>query len=269
MAFQGPDDLRNFLNKSIISGYREDRVSQAAYELSLGSEVYATDSANGKVEVLNSANKDVVINPGQFTLLLTKETVAIPSSKLAFISIKAKQKLKGLVNVSGFHVDPGFTGQLVFSVYNAGPSPITLRYDHPYFLIWFAELSSELKKEDLYNKHSNNHQNQNGIPPDYIDALKGGELASPGSLAKKIDAVERKKLRNEYLITLGIGLLISILIKIYWDHRAEEYGYQKRVKEERMLDEIIRELDSLKSNSVSLHEVDSLIAIKNETANEE
>lgn len=278
MAFLGPDELRTFLNSNIISDYNANRIEQAAYELSLGTEVYTTDSSDGKVEVLSPTNKDVVINPGQFALLLTKETVAIPAGKLAFISIKAKQKLKGLVNVSGFHVDPGFSGKLLFSVYNAGPSSITLRHDEPYFLIWFAELTNTVQTQDLYNSTSNHHQGQKGILPDYIDALKRGELASPGALVKKIDAVsaefteklkelERKKLRNEYLLTLVIGLLIALIIKCYWDSRAEENGYQKRVKEEQNFDTIYDRLDSIQSKSISLYQIDSLIEQKNKTAN--
>ncbi len=42
--------------------------------------------------------------------------------------------------MSGFHADPGFKGHLVFSVYNAGSSPISLERGQPYFLIWFAQL---------------------------------------------------------------------------------------------------------------------------------
>lgn len=278
MAFLGPTDLRTFLNNTIISDYDPDRIEQAAYEMSLGTEVYTTDSSDGKVEVLSPTNKDVVINPGQFALLLTKETVTIPADKLAFISIKAKQKLKGLVNVSGFHVDPGFSGKLLFSVYNAGPSSITLRHDEPYFLIWFAELTNTVQTQDLYDSSSNHHQGQKGILPDYIDALKRGELASPGALVKKIDAVsaefteklkelERKKLRNEYLLTLVIGLLVTLLIKFYWDSRAEESGYQKRVKEEQNFGKIYDRLDSIQSKSISLYQVDSLIKQRNKTAN--
>ena len=48
------------------------------------------------------------IPPGQFAFLLTEEVVSVPPDALAFISIRAKTKFRGLVNVSGFHVDPGY-----------------------------------------------------------------------------------------------------------------------------------------------------------------
>ena len=51
---------------------------------------------------------------------MTKESIEVPLDALGLISIRSKYKLKGLINVSGFHVDPGFRGSLVFAVYNAG-----------------------------------------------------------------------------------------------------------------------------------------------------
>ena len=50
---------------------------------------------------------------------------------MAFISIKAKLKFRGLVNVSGFHIDPGYRGKIIFAVFNAGPQPILLRRGQP------------------------------------------------------------------------------------------------------------------------------------------
>ncbi|PVH24728.1 dCTP deaminase domain-containing protein [Sphingobacterium corticibacter] len=267
MAFLGGRDLRLFLNNKIISDYQETRIKQAAYELSLGEEVYRTDAIDGKVEVLNDKNRTVTINPGQFTLLMTKETVTIPSDKLAFISIKAKPKLKGLVNVSGFHVDPGFSGKLLFSVYNAGPSTITLRHDEPYFLIWFAELKQNLLSNDLYNNSGNNHQDQKGIPSEYIDALKSGELASPSALLKKIKDVEKIKINNEYLLKLFIGIAVTIGLKIMWDSNAEQKGYEMRVLEERTLKNLYEQIDSIKSNSISLGNIDSIIRESKQTPN--
>jgi dCTP deaminase len=66
--------------------------------------------------------------------------VTVPAAAIALISIRARTKFKGLVNVSGFHVDPGYRGQLTFAVFNAGPVPIHIRRGQPIFLIWYARL---------------------------------------------------------------------------------------------------------------------------------
>lgn len=74
-------------------GFEEKRIKSGAYELSLGKEVFVTDAKNRKPELLSETNRGIDINPGQFALFLTKEKVHIPKDKIAFISIKAGEKL--------------------------------------------------------------------------------------------------------------------------------------------------------------------------------
>lgn len=264
MAFLGPTELKKILSSNLIitdgdgnNTYKEDRVEEAAYSLTLGNEAYRTDNKDRKLEVLDEKCRTIEINPGQFTLLMTKEYLCIPKNKLAFISIKAKQKLKGLINVSGFHVDPGFEGKLVFSVYNAGPSTITLEIDKPYFLIWFANLESEAKKGDEYNDVKNHHQGQKTIPLDYVDALKRGELTSPNELLKKINENKTSLDRIIWIGGIIIALAITLTLKtLYdWDSFKKGYEYGKREKD---LDVKIKDI-------ISTNLVDSLYLLKLET----
>lgn len=245
MAYLGTEKLKELINDQQIIGPTPDltRVKNGAYELSLGNEVFQTDSKDKKKQILKQDNEQVTINPGQFALLLTEESVKIPQDKIAFISIKASVKLKGLVNVSGFHVDPGFTGNLVFSVYNAGSGPISMEKGEPYFLIWFAELKLADGETIVYN---GDHKNQKSIPTKYIDALIAGELASPNVLLEKINSnqsalenrisvVDEKKKFNEYLIKAIIGLLVVIGVRLLWDagqyYKGYTEGYDKKVLE--------------------------------------
>lgn len=109
MAYLGSNSIRKLIfEDELISPFREGRIKYGAYELSLGEEIFQTDSSTGKKEVLKNNGDQVIIKPGQFALLLTDEKLRMPLDKIAFISIKAGIKLKGLINVSGFHVDPGF-----------------------------------------------------------------------------------------------------------------------------------------------------------------
>src|SRR5579871_626257 len=119
--FLGANELKIEIPKGKwITDFDASRIKQAAYELTLGEEVYRTDSKTADAEILDGKKKKrVKINPGQFALLLTAEKVRVPEDMIAFISIKAKIKLRGMINVSGFHVDPGWNDHLLFSVYNA------------------------------------------------------------------------------------------------------------------------------------------------------
>src|SRR6266545_572880 len=87
-------------NVPLIKGWKPDRVTTASYELTLGDEVFVTSSKTGTREILKTRGQ-VVIPPGQFALLLTDESIRLPANVIAFISIKAGVKFRGLVNVSG------------------------------------------------------------------------------------------------------------------------------------------------------------------------
>lgn len=164
------------------------RIDCAAYTLSVGPEVYVSpseQSADPDLVTIRKLDKEegFTIPAGQFALLLTEEVVTVPTDALAFISIRARTKFRGLVNVSGFHVDPGYCGQLTFSVYNAGPSPVHLKRGQPIFLIWFASLD----RESIHRKDETVHR---GIDPEIVTSISG-ELHSFAGLASRIVSTEK------------------------------------------------------------------------------
>ncbi len=255
MAFLGTEKLKELIKTKKVIEPQPDpsRVVCGAYELSLGNEVFSTDSKDRKKQFLTQPKEQVTINPGQFALLLTEEVVNIPNNKIAFISIKAGIKLRGLVNVSGFHVDPGFKGNLVFSVYNAGSSPISLLKGEPCFLIWFSDLELSKDEETSYDKESHDHKGQSTIPGKYIDSLMAGELASPNVLSKRIDdnrtelekrigLIEKEQTAKDYLVKTAVGLGIIILMKFGLDWLSYDNGLKKGLElkqKEIRLDSII------------------------------
>ena len=270
MAYLGTEKLKELINSHKVIEPIPDlsrmnsRIKNGAYELSLGNEVFRTDSKDKKKEILKQDKEQITINPGQFALILTEESVNIPQDKIAFISIKAGVKLRGLINVSGFHVDPGFKGNLVFSVYNAGTSPISLEKGEPYFLIWFAELKLTDNETTTYNGE---HKGQNSIPTRYIDALMAGELASPNALLEKINdnykTLDSKATTRDYIFRTGIGILIVITLKLFveWGMYSKGYddGYKKKATQttaDSALNSILTQQKKL------LIEVDSLEKIK-------
>ena len=270
MAFLSGIDLEKTLKKSLGKQFNPKRIEQAAYELSLGGEAYLTDSQNKKPEILNGDNKTVGINPGQFALLLAEEKILIPKDKLGLISIKASEKLKGLVNVSGFHVDPGFEGQLLFSVYNAGPSTITLKKGSPYFLLWFSELSKALGDDDVYNGNENHHQKQDGIPPKYMDALKNGVLASPSALTKRIDENHSKIETNKIIVRnfwinlrwiagIAFGLLFSLNLGYWVNKQKTNNEFKEEVRENLIPVEIDNYIQTINLDSIVNFKLDNKI----------
>lgn len=153
MAFWSGEKLAQRL-PGLISTFDPKNLDCASYQLSVGDQVFATSDkfassapTDPLVSVLgNSPNNILRIRPGQFAFIMTKESVSVPNDALALISMRAKYKFKGLINVSGFHVDPGWQGKLLFSVYNAGPAEVIIQLDDPMFLIVYADLDCSSAK---------------------------------------------------------------------------------------------------------------------------
>jgi dCTP deaminase len=264
MPFFDINYIYDVLNeKDVISPFDKARIKNGAYELSLGTEVYLTDSSSKKVELLSITNRGIDINPGQLALLQTKEKVKVPIDKIAFISIKAGEKLKGLINVSGFHVDPGFNDHLIFSVYNASPSTIILNYDEPYFPIWFTEFKSQ--SNTSYGKNNEHFNKLSHIPTKYIEFLKRGELTSPKALLDKINELkteldgkilksDEKKLQNDWLYKFIIGLLVVVGVKVLFDWSTYDKGYNDAKNYKTVTEQLRAKIDK--------HYLDSLVTIK-------
>jgi dCTP deaminase len=166
------------------------RIDCAAYTLSVGPEFYVTPSdktLDAKTTTIRKLDADEVfsIPAGQFGYILTEEVITIPDDVLAFISIKARIKWRGLVNVSGFHVDPGYHGRLLFAVYNAGPTSIHLRRGDPTFLIWFADLDA------ASTGHVKAHEpRMMSIDTNALNQV-AGEIYSVQGLSEKIKATDK------------------------------------------------------------------------------
>jgi len=264
VAFIGTNNLAQLLqNSNIITPFDKDRIKNGSYELSLGCQVFQTDSEARVVKELAFGEK-IRIKPGHFALLLTEETVNIPETTIAFISIKAKIKFKGLVNVSGFHVDPGFNGKLLFSVYNAGPSTIILKRGEKYFPIWFAELNES-------QKYIGTHGGQNEIPDEPVEALSQGNLTSPNILSERIDKLDLRKNYTQWLLITLIIVLGGLWLKGCYDvnetKKAIDFGYQKKVDE--LNNDSLNRINKTQFDSLRI-ELDTLkIQLKNLSKNNE
>ncbi|MGL1861441.1 MAG: hypothetical protein OCC46_02830 [Pseudodesulfovibrio sp.] len=184
----------------IIKPFDHRNVAHGAYELTMGDMYYTTDC---KVRQPLKNDDQFKIRPGQFALLETREVICVPRNAIGLISIKAKIKFKGLINVSGFHVDPGYDGRLVFSVYNAGGKDIVLSRNKPIFLIWFCDLDQE--EDGGYDGNSNK-----GITDEMVEAI-GNKIASPSGLNKRLSRLEMAFTIAVTAIGIGVTVVVGLI----------------------------------------------------------
>ena len=196
----------------LVTPFDRSAIDCAAYTLHVGDEIYISPNQMTKNPDRHTKEKltkgqSFAIPPGQFAFLLTEETITVPDDALALISIKGRTKFRGLVNISGFHVDPGYSGQLLFSVLNAGPKPLHLTQGQELFLIWYANLDGPTAERK-------NYKGLGGIEPELINGISG-EILSLQSLTDKQRALEnqlsRQKTRVTTLTTIAVLLLIALV----------------------------------------------------------
>jgi dCTP deaminase len=188
-----------------LDGPKKGRIQGSSLELALGEEAFI--SSKKKLKKLNSKDNYIKIAPGDFALLITEEYVKIPIECMGFISIKARHKLSGLINVSGFHVDPGFEGRLKFSLYNAGTADVLLRYKDPTFILFITYIRDGAKD---YNKGHDHWQQQNIEPKEMMPLLGAGIPIH--DITHRLRTVETAvKIYGGILV----GILILVLTKLF------------------------------------------------------
>ena len=206
MSFWSSQTLRSRL-PNLIEPFNENQIESASYELCLGEEVYISplpDTPLKERKIITLNDKDsVAIPPGQFAFLITSEKIKIPNNALAFISIKFKFKSKGLINVSGLHVDPGYRGKLIFAVYNAGPLPLHIGRGERVFSIWYADLDQD-------DENPRNKIDYDSIPTDLMNSPD--LVSSLPYLVKRLDDLEKKVEKYSIQQAIFFGIAISILL---------------------------------------------------------
>lgn len=251
MSFWSGEKLEEEVRNCIIGQYDSDNIDCAAYTLHVGPEVFVTPdhyetkpSQNtkrmlGEKEAFN-------IPSGQFAFLLTEESVSISDKCIAFISMKASTKFKGLVNVSGFHVDPGYKGRLVFSVFNAGPMPIKLQRGMPLFLMWLADLDRQTKKQK-------NHAPITELDLKILDPIHG-PIFSPQAISESVKSFKddiKDEIRKMDIKVSLIMYLAPILIAVITSVAVYE------------IKDLMDEVASLKKKNISLTSEKSILDMKN------
>ena len=126
----------------------------------------------------------------------------MPEDLLAFITLRNTFKMQGLINVSGFHVDPTYKGMLVFAVNNIGPSDIRLRLHEPTFTIFFAKVEGKIE--------GSRPPFGNELPLQYVQLLGGSSI----TLARLQKEFEELRFKLLLYAPLGIALLIALILQL-------------------------------------------------------
>ena len=210
------DSILGFINPQVdIDKKRNDQFYEGSFKkwkhhLHLGREVYiSTDDLPKHLK----KGEYFVIKPGDFVLLLTSEVIRLPDDVMGFISMRFDYKQKGLINVSGFHVDPGYHGKLIFSAFNAGPRDIVLHENEGVFMIFFQKIpqSSSSNSSDTLDSQKNDKPEFEKIPSDMIESIRGKSI----TLSSNATRLEKLEFYVKVLGGITTAAFLGILMKMF------------------------------------------------------
>jgi len=231
MPFLSTDSLKKLLPNVVKNGTAT--IDVIAIELSLGEEVFITGKRR-KQKL--KPGEQIDIPPGQFALLITEEELDVPVGNIGFIAIKFGLKKRGLVNISGFHVDPGYKGKLKYSVYNAGTRTIHISRGAKVFRLWLSTLDGEAKPA-YDNTHE--HFGQNLITDSDVSDMKG-QVASPAVLKRKLDSHA-----GWWRIAISVAIILAgpFMFNSWWPEAKKMFSDDKL--RDRKIPVVYRTIDSI------------------------
>ena len=209
-GFWSTQTLRKRLDKDqIVIPYTDkSRTREANHRLAMGEEYFVTKSATNKNGASETTTKlepgdSFFIPSGHFGFLVTEERICMPHNAIGFLSIQTNTKFLGLVNISGFHVDPGSNGKIIFAVFNAGPDPVHIKRGDEIFRLWIASLDDVDEEPRSQGSHCS-------IPSQIVNQISG-DLESLQTLATRIASVESRVSTHRVLFGACVALLVTII----------------------------------------------------------
>ena len=205
--FLSEDEIREKSAELFDDGYDPEFVKQACYDLRIGNEVFLPEKQ--VPTLLDLEEPYVVLPPGQFALIKTFEKVYVPAAYVAFISVRSRFKFQGLINISGFHVDPTYRGHLIFAVQNVGPNDVRLQYKESAFMIMWAKLQPPYKGRPRPEGYEH-------ITLEQMAQL-GGPSITLAKLNKKVESLDLAlKIYGGFAIAAFLAML-GLLLKVIFN----------------------------------------------------
>ena len=146
---------------NLVAPYEPANVNPASIDLRLDAS-YRLPGADGWTREILMPESGVLLQPGQFILCCTLETVAIPNDASAALYSKSSTGRIGLEHLHAGWIDPGFVGQLTLEFHNVAPWPILLQPGKRYMQMVVYDLTAPAARD--YSM-TGRYQGQQGATP--------------------------------------------------------------------------------------------------------
>jgi deoxycytidine triphosphate deaminase len=113
-----------------------DNIQGASYDLVVGDEYFQ----KGEIEPLNAKKPFIVMEPGDYVLVSSKEIANLPKDIAARFDLTVSLFCKGVILSNGPQIDPGFRGKLFCLLFNTSNEKVQLKRGEHFATIEFVKL---------------------------------------------------------------------------------------------------------------------------------
>jgi dCTP deaminase len=200
----------------VLDPYDDRQLQPASYDARAGNWAF---SSSLKEKVNLSQRGALVIEPGEFAIVETRERIALGRWTAGILGLRSEYAKQGLLMLSGPQIDPTFEGILKVRLVNLAPKKIALGYESPFLTIEFLRLGSPVSRP-----YSGPSLKQDGITSADMQELLNMEGMTMGQVFKTLSALAKDvaELRGAvgrltwYLpAIIGVGIaIIGILVAV-------------------------------------------------------
>ena len=160
-------DLRKAqANHNVVEPFRDEHVQPASIDLRLGDQfiIWEDDGTGTLGQVRVTATDGMTIDPGQFMLGTTLETVTIPDHLVGLIDGRSSWARLGVaVHITAGYIDPGFHGKVTLELKNVGHQPVWLPVGERICQMRLTQLTSSAEHPYGSPGLGSHYQGQNGV----------------------------------------------------------------------------------------------------------
>ncbi|QIE01863.1 dCTP deaminase [Buchnera aphidicola] len=119
-------------------------------------------------EIIFSKEKPFFLQPGSLALFSTFEHITIPNNLVGWLDGRSSLARLGLmVHATAHRIDPGWQGNIVLEIFNAGKLTLVLRPKIKIATLSFEVLSQPVSRP-YYLRQEAKYNNQSGVTPSRI-----------------------------------------------------------------------------------------------------
>lgn len=179
-------EIKDYVSRNILitkETYSDSCQEASSYDIRVGSKgVIGGDG----VEIDLLSEKTLEIPPGAYAGIVSFEKMEFPRNICARLGSKRGLSYEGIILLTGSIVDPGYSGHLLFGLYNASQKRVHIRYGRKICNIVFEKLRVEPEKES----QSEPNLLHGNFPDAFIDKMANMDVLPWMQISDRVKQIE-------------------------------------------------------------------------------